>query len=173
MDVDGCVGPPRGHDVAASLRSFGAVGQLRVGGGTMLCLHYYSNCVTLRLTGRGGGDDDDDDHELYRIDQIQEFADVEQRWLELLAHHQASGSGVAPPGRSFCRLGLFAVLFRFICVRNDWNSKVNDAARPSGTRLMSRIVTMMTSLPLMGSVQSAAEYLRRQFRSRHTRRGAD
>lgn len=50
----------------------------------MMCLHYYSNYVTLSRVA--------DDDEEYSLDQIQEFASVEQRWKDYLADYVTSGT---------------------------------------------------------------------------------
>ena len=54
-------------------------------GSVMLCLHYYSNYVTLRIA--------EDDGEEYSLDQIKEF-DVEkenQSWSDVLARFGPTG----------------------------------------------------------------------------------
>jgi hypothetical protein len=51
---------------------------------TMMCLHYYSNYVTLSRIA--------DEDEEYSLDQIQEFASVEQRWKDYLADYVTSGT---------------------------------------------------------------------------------
>ena len=49
----------------------------------MLCLHYYSNHVTLRV-----GEEDGE----YRLDQIKEFESVDQgSWNDILAAHAVAG----------------------------------------------------------------------------------
>lgn len=50
----------------------------------MLCLHYYSNYVALRLR--------EDNEEEYSLDQIKEFEEERQPWSEVVAAYGEAGS---------------------------------------------------------------------------------
>lgn len=101
----------------------------------MLCLHYYSNYVTVRIQ---------EDDEVYSLDQIKEFEDVFQPWSEVVAAYGEAGTTPVNthPQQHGRRLRVVVVvvvvvssIFFSFCPVLRTASSVILATRPSGGSL--------------------------------------